>query len=207
MSQNYPIVGVAKGPHIKTMRKYNIRYPNMYIYPEFFDDKEFLIHGGPNAYIQYVKLLVKKIREIKIALYPDYTPLTKVEKIANLDVLRLITFIVPIHSLDSDLEIVDQLKENGFRYFYGYSATPGLHDYTLDDFFRRIEPDKAWYLGASGWNDLKVVIRYQFPALDVGGYFMEKRRYFYEADKVKQMFDEIYKYLMQKNSTLFDYIK
>ena len=60
--------------------------------------------------LTYVSIILSKgarnIGKVKIALWPDYTNLSKAEKVVNLGLLKGISFIVPIHSM-GDLEIVD----------------------------------------------------------------------------------------------------
>jgi len=123
------IIGIGKSP-LSEFIKRNFRYENVYAYPEFFDNKVLLLENRDRAYIHYIKLLIRNLRKVKIALWPDYTSLSKVQKVANLEVLKDISFVVPIHSM-SDLQIVDELRSNNFTVYTGYKRK-------LEELFRTV---------------------------------------------------------------------
>ncbi len=129
------IVGIGKGPLADFVNK-NFRCEYIYAYPKFFDNKVLLLEKRDRAFIHYIKLLIRNMYRVKIALWPDYTSYKAAARIANLDLLRNISFIVPIHSL-SDVEIGEELEAQGFKVFYGYASDKKFRDYEIDEFLKR----------------------------------------------------------------------
>ena len=162
-------------------------------YPCFFDNKVLLTENRSRAYIQYIKLLVRHYakygRALKIAIWPDYTPLYKVEKIANIYLFNNISFIVPIHDL-SELEIVDELVENGFRVFAGYASDKKLRDYEINDFLREAKRP-LWYLGVSTKKELRELLFYGFDGFDITGYLFGRNEDRKDPKVLKRNLEEL----------------
>jgi len=122
--------------------------------------------------LTYVSIILSKgarnIGKVKIALWPDYTNLSKAEKVVNLGLLKGISFIVPIHSM-GDLEIVDELRENNFNVYIGYASDKKFRDYEIDDFLREAKRP-LWYLGVSTKKELRELLFYGFDGFDITGY-------------------------------------
>ena len=162
---NKVVIGMGRSPVAPLLQHYG----NICAYPCFFDNKVLLTEDRDRAYIQYVKLLITHYarygKALKIAIYPDYTPLYKLEKVANINVLNNITFIVPIHDL-SELQIADELTENGFRVFAGYASDKKLRNYELGDFKKAVNYD-MWYLGVSSKREVKEALLHNFQGFDI----------------------------------------
>ena len=147
--------------------------PNVYMYPEFFDDKRRLLRRD---YRGYLKSLFNHSDRVFIALYPDYMyegwrPLTSLSCV----------FIYPLHrkeevdfvlKLDSHLELV-----------LGYASDPRHRDYSLSWFLdvARRYGFKTWYLGLESSN---IKYLHAFWGVDVtpmsapGFKFKDYRRFF-----------------------------
>ncbi|ARM76117.1 hypothetical protein [Acidianus manzaensis] len=158
------IIGMGKSP-ISTLLQ---QYSSICAYPCFFDNKVLLTGDRNRAYIQYIKLLVRHYAKygkvLKIAIWPDYTSLYKVEKIANIYLFNNIRFIVPIHDL-SELSIADELRENCFRVFAGYASDKKLRNYDLAD-FKTVNYD-LWYLGVSSKHEAREAVLNNFQGFDI----------------------------------------
>ncbi|ACR42208.1 hypothetical protein [Saccharolobus islandicus] len=184
------IIGIGKSPLADFVNR-NFRCESVYAYPKFFDNKVLLLENRDRAYIHYIKLLVKNVSKVRIALWPDYTSIKKVSKVVNLGLLRGISFIVPIHDL-SDLEIVDKLRENGFRAFIGYASDKKFRDYEIEDFLKEAKRP-LWYLGVSTKKELKEAIRYGFDGFDITGYLFGRNEDRKDPRALKRNLEELLK--------------
>jgi hypothetical protein len=77
----------------------------LYPYPLFYDAKGDLL-TSKLAYIGYLRKLQVKRNEVRIAVYPDYVLPHKAR--VNLSPLKSIEFVVPIHSLENNMVIVEE---------------------------------------------------------------------------------------------------
>ena len=133
-------IGIGKLPkHVLTLLRQTIDKPNVYIYPEFFDDKKALIG---KKYKQYYLRLLKRVNEIRIALWPDYL-YEDAYNLARFD----FTWIFPLHSLN---EIPRVLKlSDKMEIWLGFPNDKALRDYTLSAFLEQARKYgfKTWLLG------------------------------------------------------------
>jgi len=200
------IIGMGKSPVAPLLQHYD----SICAYPCFFDNKVLLTEGRDRAYIQYIKLLIRHYakygRVLKIAIYPDYTPLYKLEKVANLNILKNVRFIVPIHDL-SELEIADQLMQNGFRVFAGYASDKKLRNYGLDDFKKAVNYDK-WYLGVSSKREVREALLHNFQGFDITTFLFGSHD---DRRDVKKLISNILNFVKEvsevkgKQTTLYDF--
>jgi len=202
------IIGMGKSPVTAILQQYN----NICAYPCFFDNKVLLTENRNRAYIQYIKLLVRHYakygRALKIAIWPDYTPLYKVEKIVNIYLFNNISFIVPIHDL-SELEIVDELVENGFRVFAGYASDKKLRKYELDDFKEAVNYDQ-WYLGVSSKHEVREAVLYNFQGFDITTFLFGRHEDRKDSKKLASNILNFVKEISKVKgiqTTLYDFVK
>jgi len=200
------IIGIGKSPLANFVNK-NFRYENVYAYPRFFDNKVLLLEDRDRAYIRYMKSLIRNLGKVKIALWPDYTSLSKVEKIANLEPLKGITFVVPIHSL-SDLEIVDELIANNFNVYVGYASDKKYKDYEMNDFLRKAKRP-IWYLGVSTKKELREVLLYNFDGFDITGYLFGTNENRKDPTVLKRNLEELFRIVFNpsRQTSLYDFLE
>jgi hypothetical protein len=200
------IIGIGKSPLANFVNK-NFRYENVYAYPKFFDNKVLLLEDRDRAYIRYMKSLIRNLGKVKIALWPDYTKLSKVEKIANLGLLKDITFIVPVHSL-SDLEIVDELRANNFNVYVGYASDKKYKDYEMNDFLRKAKRP-IWYLGVSTKKELREVLLYNFDGFDITGYLFGTNENRKDPTVLKRNLEELFRTVFNpsRQTSLYDFLE
>ena len=200
------IIGIGKSPLANFVSK-NFRYENVYAYPRFFDNKVLLLEDRDRAYIRYMKSLIRNLGKVKIALWPDYTSLSKVEKIANLGLLKGITFIVPVHSL-SDLEIVDELRANNFNVYVGYASDKKYKDYEMNDFLRKAKRP-IWYLGVSTKKELREVLLYNFDGFDITGYLFGTNENRKDPTVLKRNLEELFRTVFNpsRQTSLYDFLE
>ncbi len=199
------IIGIGKSPLANFVNK-NFRYENVYAYPRFFDNKVLLLEDRDRAYIRYMKSLIRNLGKVKIALWPDYTSLSKVEKIANLGPLKGITFIVPVHSL-SDLEIVDELRANNFNVYVGYASDKKYRDYEMNDFLREAKRP-IWYLGVSTKKELRELLLYNFDGFDITGYLFGTNENRKDPTVLKRNLEELFRIVFNpsRQTSLYDFL-
>ena len=201
------IIGIGKSPLANFVNK-NFRYENVYAYPKFFDNKVLLLEDRDRAYIRYMKSLIRNLGKVKIALWPDYTKLSKVEKVANLGLLKGITFIVPIHSL-SDLEIVDELRANNFNVYVGYASDKKFRDYEMNDFLREAKGPR-WYLGVSTKKELRELLFYGFDGFDITGYLFGTNEDRKDPKVLKRRLEELLRTVSKphdRQTSLYDFLE
>ena len=200
------IIGIGKSPLANFVNK-NFRYENVYAYPKFFDNKVLLLENRDRAYIHYIKSLTRNLDKVKIALWPDYTGLHKVEKVANLGLLKGITFVVPIHSL-SDLDIADELRENNFNVYVGYASDKKFRDYEMNDFLREAKRP-IWYLGVSTKKELRELLLYNFDGFDITGYLFGTNEVRKDPDVLKRNLEELLRIVSKpqgRQTSLYDFL-
>lgn len=199
------IIGIGKSPLANFVNK-NFRYENVYAYPRFFDNKVLLLENRDRAYIRYMKSLIRNLGKVKIALWPDYTSLSKVGKVVNLGLLKGITFIVPIHSL-SDLEIVDELRANNFNVYVGYASDKKFRDYEMNDFLREAKRP-IWYLGVSTKKELREVLLYNFDGFDITGYLFGTNENRKDPTVLKRNLEELFRTVFNpsRQTSLYDFL-
>jgi hypothetical protein len=168
------IIGIGRSPIADFIIKYYNEYVGkaLYPYPLFYDNKKLLL-TSTNGYIYYLKELVKLKNIIKVALWPDYISYRAAAKIANLDLLHNINFIVPIHDL-KDIEIGEELEAQGFRIFYGYASDKKYRNYELIDFLKIVKGEK-WYLGISSKRELNEALTFGFQGMDLTGFLLASK--------------------------------
>ena len=142
------------------------------------------------AYIGYLRKLQVKRNEVRIAVYPDYVLPHKAR--VNLSPLKSIEFVVPIHSLENDMVIVEELKSLGFKVYYGYASDSRYRSYTLNDFLRAVKGRK-WYLGVSTRHELEEALRYDFDGADVTGFLFGKNEDRKNTLKLRRMLTDFLK--------------
>ncbi|AKA73852.1 hypothetical protein SULI_07970 [Saccharolobus solfataricus] len=167
------IIGIGKSPLADFVNRSFSKYENVYAYPRFFDNKVLLLENRDRAYIHYIKLLIRNIGKVKIALWPDYISYRAAAKIVNLDLLHNINFIVPIHDI-KDIEIGEELEAQGFRVFYGYASDNKYRNYELIDFLKIVKGEK-WYLGISSKRELKEALTFGFQGMDITGFLLASK--------------------------------
>jgi hypothetical protein len=199
------IIGIGKSPLANFVNK-NFRYENVYAYPRFFDNKVLLLENRDRAYIRYMKSLIRNLGKVKIALWPDYTSLSKVGKVVNLGLLKGITFIVPVHSL-SDLEIVDELRANNFNVYVGYASDKKFRDYEMNDFLREAKRP-IWYLGVSTKKELREVLLYNFDGFDITGYLFGTNENRKDPTVLKRNLEELFRTVFNpsRQTSLYDFL-
>ncbi|MEJ2779367.1 hypothetical protein WIW89_00195 [Stygiolobus sp. CP850M] len=185
------IVGIGKGPLSYFVWKYMSEYVcnPLYPYPLFYDAKGDLL-TSKLAYIGYLRKLQVKRNEVRIAVYPDYVLPHKAR--VNLSPLKSIEFVVPIHSLENDMVIVEELKSLGFKVYYGYASDSRYRSYTLNDFLKAVKGRK-WYLGVSTRHELEEALRYDFDGVDITGYVLGKNEDRKNALKLRRMLTDFLK--------------
>jgi hypothetical protein len=186
-------------------------YDSICAYPCFFDNKVLLTGDRDRAYIQYIKLLLRHYaryhKVLKIAIYPDYTPLNKLEKVANIYILKNVRFIIPIHDL-SELEIADQLMQNGFKVFVGYASDNKLRNYEIDEFKKAVNYDK-WYLGVSSKRELREALLHDFQGFDITTFLFGRHN---DRKDIKNLAVNIVNFVKEINkvsgrqTTLYDFL-
>jgi hypothetical protein len=177
----------------------------LYPYPLFYDAKGDLL-TSKLAYIGYLRKLQVKRNEVRIAVYPDYVLPHKAR--VNLSPLKSIEFVVPIHSLENDMVIVEELKSLGFKVYYGYASDSRYRSYTLIEFLRAVKGRK-WYLGVSTRHELEEALHYDFDGVDITGYVLGKNEDRKNALKLRRMFTDFLKQVspVGKQSTIYDFVK
>jgi len=149
------IVGVGRIPQklLEELRKL-IDDSNIYLYPEFFDDKRCLVN---KRYIKYIERLLEERKRVIVALWPDYL-YDDVYGLCSYSVV----WIFPLHSLseaDRLPHCIDVL---------GIPGTASLRDYSLPSFVklaRELGLD-MWWLGANR-REIPIAIELGFWGLDV----------------------------------------
>jgi hypothetical protein len=199
------IIGIGKSPLANFVNK-NFRYENVYAYPKFFDNKVLLLEDRDKAYIHYMKSLIRNLGKVKIALWPDYTSLSKVGKVANLGLLKGITFIVPVHSM-GDLEIVDELRANNFNVYVGYASDKKYRDYEMNDFLREAKRP-IWYLGVSTKKELRELLLYNFDGFDITGYLFGTNENRKDPTVLKRNLEELFRTVFNpsRQTSLYDFL-
>ena len=194
------IIGIGKSPLSYFVWKYMSEYVcnPLYPYPLFYDAKRDLL-TNKYAYINYLRKLQLRRKEVKIAVYPDYIPPNKVH--VNLSLLKSIEFIVPIHSLE-DLAIAAELEALGFSIYYGFASNPHYRSYTLNDFLRAVKGRK-WYLGVSTRHELEEALRYDFDGIDITGYVLGRNNIRKDSGRLKRRVKELIMKVKQKRITDF----
>jgi len=202
------IIGIGKSPLADFVNRSFSKYENVYAYPRFFDNKVLLLENRDRAYIHYIKLLIRNIGKVKIALWPDYISYRAAAKIVNLDLLHNINFIVPIHDL-KDIEIGEELEAQGFRIFYGYASDKKYRDYSLEEFLGEAKGEK-WYLGISTWKELREALRNDFEGGDITGYLLGKHKDRKNPRVLRERLLELLRYTNKpqgRQLTLYDFVK
>ena len=150
------IVGFGSAPRrlLEELRRY-VDHPNIYIFPEFFDDKKSLIQ---RRYAKYVENVYKNRDRIIIALWPDYL----YDDRFNLCDLPII-WIFPLHSMKE--------LEQGLPWcieFVGYATQESLRDYTIYEYLDAVKMYgyRKWMLGANS-REIYDCIRYNFDGVDI----------------------------------------
>ncbi|QXJ29276.1 hypothetical protein J5U23_02145 [Saccharolobus shibatae B12] len=194
------IIGIGKGPLSyfawKHMSEYV--YRPLYPYPLFYDAKRDLL-TSKLAYIDYLRRLQVKRNEVKIAVYPDYV--LPHESRVNLSLLKSIEFIVPIHSLEKDITIVEELQEMGFKVYYGYASDKRYRSYTLSEFLSI--KGRKWYLGISTMREFEEALRYNFDGIDITGYLLRNHKIRKDSERLKRRVEELIIKVKQKRITDF----
>ncbi|BDB96984.1 hypothetical protein [Saccharolobus caldissimus] len=199
------IIGIGQGPLADFVKKHGIS-DKLYPYPAFFDDKIVLLRSKA-GYIPYLKKMIFRINEIKIALWPDYIKPETAAKIVDLNLLRNVLFVVPIHDI-KDVEIGEELEAKGFRVFYGFASDKKYRDYSLEEFLGEIKGDK-WYLGVSSKRELKEALVNNFSGFDVTGYLFGKHKDRKNPQKLQKMLLELLATINKhqgRQTTLYDFI-
>jgi len=209
--ESHVLIGIGDSPLADFVKKYlydSFVYSYFYPYPKFFDNKALLLGDRERAYIYYFKSLIRNLRKVRIALWADYTPLQKVERVvSSVEILKGIRFIVPIHSL-SDFEIADQLRENGFSLFVGYASDKTSRDYEVFDFLK-VARDETWYLGVSSKRELREALLHNFNGLDVTGYLFGSNKERTDKKKLIKELEELVRTVTRprgKQTTLFEFV-
>lgn len=195
------IIGIGKSPLSYFVWKYMSEYVcnPLYPYPLFYDAKGDLL-TSKLAYIGYLRKLQVKRNEVRIAVYPDYVLPHKAR--VNLSPLKSIEFVVPIHSLENDMVIVEELKSLGFKVYYGYASDSRYRSYTLNDFLRAVKGRK-WYLGVSTRHELEEALRYDFDGIDITGYVLGRNNIRKDSGRLKRRVKELIMKVKQKRITDF----
>jgi len=201
------VIGMGKSPVAPLLQHYD----NICAYPCFFDNKVLLTEDRDRAYIQYIKLLLRHYarygKALKIAIYPDYTPLHKLEKVANMQIFRNVKFIVPIHEL-SELEIVDRLVENGYSVYAGYVSDKKLRNYELNDFKKAVKYDR-WYLGVSSKREVREALLHCFQGFDITTFLFGSHK---DRKDIKNLASNILSFVKEvsavkgRQTSLYDFI-
>jgi len=199
------IIGIGRGPLSYFVWKHLREFIGGVVlpYPLFYDAKRDLL-TNKYAYINYLRKLQLRRKEVKIAVYPDYIPPNKVH--VNLSLLKSIEFIVPIHSLE-DLAIAAELEALGFNIYYGFASEPHYRSYTLNDFIRAVK-GKKWYLGISTKRELQEALNYGFDGADITGFLFGKNEDRKNALKLRRMLTDFLKQVSKpqgRQLTLYDF--
>lgn len=159
------IVGFGRAPSffLDKLRSY-VAHPRVFIYPEFFDDKNALLRGDRASYV--LRLLEHRARII-VALWPDYM----VDDRFGLCSYRII-WIYPLHS-KSEIDRVPHCID-----YIGYVPDTKLRDYTLTWFLNTTRElgYKTWFLGASS-REIRLALWCSFDGVDVGTLSVPKLRF------------------------------
>ena len=149
------IVGVGRVPQrvLEGLRRF-VDHPNVFIYPEFFDDKKALL---ARRYARYVERFLRYRDRVVVALWPDYLYVDRFG-LCRFDVV----WVFPIHSLD-EFDRVPSCVD-----VVGYAADPGYRSYTLRQFVERAGERgfAMWWLGASK-REIPVAKAHGFWGVDV----------------------------------------
>nr|WP_012386952.1 hypothetical protein [Sulfolobus islandicus]ABE99623.1 putative Mob protein [Sulfolobus islandicus]ABE99672.1 putative Mob protein [Sulfolobus islandicus] len=201
------IVGIGRGPLSyfvwKYLRDFDFIGNTVLPYPLFYDAKRELL-ASKSAYVNYLRKLQLRRKEVKIAVYPDYVSPHKVN--VSLSLLKSIEFIVPIHSLE-DIAIVEELKNLGFSVYYGFASDPRYRSYTLSEFMRAAKGRK-WYLGVSTKRELQEALKYEFDGADVTAYLFGKNKDRKNVLKMYRMLTEFIKQISKsraKQTSIYDF--
>lgn len=199
------IIGIGKSPLADFLNKC-FNYDNVYAYPRFFDEKKLLL-SSKTGYISYLKKLVRIHPHVKVALWPDYIPYKTAAKIVNLDLLRNITFVVPVHDL-KDIQIGEELEAQGFRVFYGYASDARYRNYEIMEFLEAVD-GKKWYLGVSTKRELHEALLFSFDGMDITGYLFGNNEDRKDREKLKTNIVNLIKVINKpqgKQSSLRDFV-
>nr|WP_011114797.1 hypothetical protein [Sulfolobus islandicus]AAK06919.1 ORF198 [Sulfolobus islandicus] len=188
------IIGVGRSPAF-----YNIKlsFGNVYIYPQFYDDKKSLIE---KKFSKYVSNVWRYKSVIKFAVYPDY-----VRIIFNLP--SNITYIYPVHDLN-DVEFYFKLKEK-YNVWAGYASNEKLRNYSLEEFIAVFKDEKKWYLGVSTKQELKEAIGYGFDGFDITSMLLGRFKQIKDINYVKRKLTELLQLISRpqgKQLSLYDFL-
>nr|WP_255430352.1 hypothetical protein [Sulfolobus sp. NOB8H2] len=200
------IIGIGRSPLADFVKKRGIADKQLYPYPAFFDNKISLLRGR-TGYILYLKKLLLKRQEIKIAVWPDYVKLGAAAKVIDLSLLSRIMFIVPIHSL-SDIIIGKELEDYGFSIFYGYASDAMYRNYNLTEFLN-ITKGKRWYLGISTKHELTEALRNNFNGMDITGYIFGQHMDRKNPELLKKKLQELLQLVSKpqgRQTSLYDFL-
>ena len=149
------IVGVGRVPQrlLEELRVL-VDHPNVFIYPEFFDDKKALL---AKRYARYVERFLRYRGRVVVALWPDYLYEDRYG-LCRFDVV----WVFPIHSLGEFGKVPSCVDVVGF------AADPRFRSYGLQDFVERARElgYAMWWLGASK-REIPVAKAHGFWGLDV----------------------------------------
>lgn len=114
-------------------------FPNILVYPEFFDSKKDLLRRN---YHIYLRKLWSLRSTIKIAIYPDYI-------YYKLQVPDNVEYIIPAHSLSKDVIKICRELSSFTKVWLGFASNEKYRDYEIADFveFAKRLNAKTWYLG------------------------------------------------------------
>lgn len=195
------MIGIGKSPLSYFTWKYMAEYiyRPLYPYPLFYDAKRDLL-TSKLAYIDYLRRLQVKRKDVKIAVYPDYV--FPHETRVNLSILKSIEFIVPIHSLEKDITIAKELETLGFSIYYGYASDKRYRDYTLSEFLK-VEGRK-WYLGVSTKREFEEALHNGFDGIDITAYLFGRNEVRRNSSLLKKRIEELIMKVKQKR--IMDFI-
>ncbi|QGA54550.1 hypothetical protein GFS03_08190 [Sulfolobus sp. E5-1-F] len=177
-------------------------FPNILVYPEFFDSKRELIQGD---FKNYVKKLWNLRTIIKIAIYPDYIYYT-------LTVPKNVEYIIPVHSLNEGVVRIYKQLSNFTKVWLGFASNEKYRDYEITDFieFAKRLNAKRWYLGVSTKRELREAIRWNFDGLDITTMLLGKFEQIKNLDYVVRKLRELLNYTKsqgsQRQTTLYEFV-
>jgi len=154
------IVGVGRAPKrlLEELRKL-IDDPRIFIFPEFFDDKRYLLSSRRDRVLRYVERVARYRSSVVFAIYPDYC-----NRLSLLcDLFSDILWIYPLHSLKE--------VEDGLPWcidWLGYASDPRYRNYSLQQFLdiAKRYGFRTWFLGANA-REVPIAINNGFDGVDV----------------------------------------
>ncbi|MEM3187680.1 MAG: hypothetical protein QXY87_14185 [Saccharolobus sp.] len=134
-------------------------FPNILVYPEFFDSKKDLLRRN---YTNYLRKLWSLRSTIKIAIYPDYI-------YYKLQVPDKVEYIIPVHSLSKDVIKIYKELSSFTKVWLGFASNEKYRDYEIADFveFAKRLNAKTWYLGISTKRELREAVKWNFEGIDI----------------------------------------